>query len=88
MKTLPLSLRLRPEMKLRLQRLAAIDRRTLTGYVEMVLLQHLEAAEGHDGKVARETQPQEAAQEVSERYSYEPEPNTVTIAPRGRGVRG
>ena len=42
-KTLPFSLRLDPELKARLQRLADADRRSLTNYVEIVLEDHVKA---------------------------------------------
>jgi predicted DNA-binding protein len=44
-KTLPFSMRLRPEMKAALQRLADADRRSLTNYVEAVLYAHIEEKE-------------------------------------------
>ena len=44
-KTLPLSHRLAPELKAKLQKLASADRRSLTNYVEIVLEKHIEAQE-------------------------------------------
>jgi predicted transcriptional regulator len=44
-KTVPMSHRLKPELKAKLQRLADADRRSLTNYVELVLEKHVE--EGH-----------------------------------------
>jgi predicted transcriptional regulator len=41
LKTLPFSIRLRPELKKWLQKLAEIDRRSLTNYVEIVLEDHV-----------------------------------------------
>lgn len=49
-KSAPLSLRLDPEMKKRLQELADADRRSLTNYVEMVLVNHLEQRMVRDPK--------------------------------------
>jgi len=40
-KTVPLSHRLKPELKAELQRLADADRRSLTNYIEVVLEQHV-----------------------------------------------
>jgi predicted transcriptional regulator len=42
-KTVPLSHRLDPELKLKLQRLADADRRSLTNYIEIVLEKHVQA---------------------------------------------
>jgi predicted transcriptional regulator len=39
-KTAPLSFRLDPDLKQRLQDLALADRRSLTNYIELVLEQH------------------------------------------------
>lgn len=40
-KTVPLSHRLDPELKEKLQRLADADRRSLTNYIEIVLEKHV-----------------------------------------------
>lgn len=40
-KTLPLSFRLRPELKAALQKLADADRRSLTNYIEVLLGDHI-----------------------------------------------
>jgi predicted transcriptional regulator len=40
-KTMPFSMRLRPELKQRLQELANLDRRSLTNYVELLLEDHV-----------------------------------------------
>jgi len=45
MKTVPLSFRLDPELKKRLQDLATADRRSLTNYIELVLERHIDALE-------------------------------------------
>lgn len=44
-KTIPLSFRLRPEVKKALQDLAEADRRSLTNYIEVILERHIEAAQ-------------------------------------------
>jgi predicted transcriptional regulator len=44
-KTSPLSHRLDPDMKEKLQRLADADRRSLTSYIELVLEDHIEKIE-------------------------------------------
>ncbi len=49
-KTLPFSMRLPPELKEQLQRLAERDRRSLTNYVEKALVEHVEACAARDGK--------------------------------------
>jgi predicted DNA-binding protein len=41
-KTAPLSIRVRPEIKETLERLATADRRSLASYVEIILEQHIE----------------------------------------------
>lgn len=41
-RTLPFSMRLDPDLKAELQRLADADNRSLTNYVETVLRQHVE----------------------------------------------
>jgi len=41
-KTLPFSMRLDPELKAKLQKLADADRRSLTNYIELVLEKHVE----------------------------------------------
>lgn len=43
-KTVPMSFRLRPELKAKLQSLADADRRSLTNYVEVLLERHVEEA--------------------------------------------
>lgn len=40
-RTLPFSMRLPPELKAELQRLADADRRSLTNYIEIVLEDHV-----------------------------------------------
>lgn len=50
-KTLPLSLRLEPELKAELQRLAQADRRSLTNLVEIILEDYV-AANKRKGKAA------------------------------------
>jgi predicted transcriptional regulator len=42
LKTAPFSMRLPPDLKAELQRRADQDRRSLTNYIEVVLLQHIE----------------------------------------------
>ena len=42
---MPFPLRLRPELRKRLEALAAADRRTLTNYLLTVLERHVEAAD-------------------------------------------
>jgi predicted transcriptional regulator len=42
MRTAPFSMRLPPDLKAKLQKLADQDRRSLTNYIEVVLLQHIE----------------------------------------------
>jgi predicted transcriptional regulator len=42
MRTAPFSMRLPPNLKAELQALADRDRRSLTNYIEVVLLQHIE----------------------------------------------
>ena len=49
-KTLPFSMRLQPELKEQLQRLAERDRRSLTNYVEKALIEHVEACALRDGQ--------------------------------------
>jgi len=41
-KTVPFSMRLDPELKEQLQRLAIADGRSLTNYIERVLVKHVE----------------------------------------------
>lgn len=44
-KTLPVSFRLEPEMKRRLQDLAKADQRSLTNYLEVMVKREIDAAE-------------------------------------------
>jgi len=41
-KTTPMSFRPDPDLKAELQRLAEADRRSLTNYIEMILVRHVE----------------------------------------------
>jgi predicted transcriptional regulator len=43
-KTVPMSFRLKPELKAKLQSLADADRRSLTNYLELWLEKHVEEA--------------------------------------------
>jgi predicted transcriptional regulator len=45
-RTSPFSMRLPPDMKAKLQKMADRDRRSLTNYIEVVLQQHIEREEG------------------------------------------
>jgi len=42
-KTAPLSIRITPELKAEIERLAEADRRSVAAYVEIVLLEHVKA---------------------------------------------
>jgi predicted transcriptional regulator len=44
-KTLPFSMRLDPDLKAKLSKLADKENRSLTNYIETLLRQHVEAAE-------------------------------------------
>jgi predicted transcriptional regulator len=46
-RTAPFSMRLPPSLKAELQALADQDRRSLTNYIEVVLLQHIEREKAH-----------------------------------------
>jgi predicted transcriptional regulator len=46
-RTAPFSMRLPPDLKAELQALADRDRRSLTNYIEGVLLRHLEREKAH-----------------------------------------
>jgi hypothetical protein len=58
-KTAPFSMRLPPELKAELQRLADADRRSLTNYIEGVLLDHVEGQRGPFSRKVRKVQPEE-----------------------------
>jgi hypothetical protein len=49
-RTSPFSMRLRPEIKDALQKLADADRRSLTNYIELVLEKHVEEATKGKGR--------------------------------------
>jgi hypothetical protein len=49
-KTTPFSMRLPPDLKLALKRLADEDRRSLTNYIEVLLEQHVANATQDKGK--------------------------------------
>jgi hypothetical protein len=61
-KTAPFSMRLPPELKAELQRLADADRRSLTNYIEGVLLDHVEGQRGPFSRKVRKVQPEGADQ--------------------------
>jgi predicted transcriptional regulator len=50
LKTAPLSIRIRPDLKAKLEQLAEEDRRSLAGYVELVLERHAEERTQKRGK--------------------------------------
>jgi predicted transcriptional regulator len=53
-KTAPFSMRLPPELKDQLHRLAERDRRSLTNYIEKVLVEHVDARAATEQKKARQ----------------------------------
>jgi hypothetical protein len=52
-KSAPLNLRVRPELKAALLELAQADRRSLSSYLELVLEQHVARTRAESGKPAR-----------------------------------
>jgi hypothetical protein len=54
MKNAPISLRLEPDVRKALEELAERDLRTLSGYIHVVLIRHIQDAFRKAGKVFRE----------------------------------
>lgn len=52
-KTAPFSMRLSPELKAKLQRLADADRRSLTNYIEVLLEDHANAKDVRPDNVVK-----------------------------------
>lgn len=47
-KTVPMSFRMKPDLKAKLQSLADADRRSLTNYIEVILERHVNAKAAND----------------------------------------
>jgi hypothetical protein len=54
MKDTPISLRLEPDVRKALQEMADQDLRTLSGYIHVVLIRHVQDAYRKHGKIFRE----------------------------------